>query len=116
MQKIFRFYKNSSNEWYIDLPEWKGDASELQMVEGADKMLDMVSGSRKGCELQFADEKFEGAQLLTLIHVREPNLGGGGDYLLETYNDQPIGQKIWLCAVTEFVFKSLPQKIWFKKI
>ena len=116
MQRIFSFYNNEQHEWYVDLPEWKGDRAELQMVEGADAMLDLISGNGKKCELKMSDEELDKADILTLTHIRDENFGGGGDYLLEVYNGNTINQKIWLCAVTEFVFKNLPEKIWFKPV
>jgi hypothetical protein len=49
--KYLNFEKNSNNEWYVILPEWKGDKSELQMVCGADIMLDILSQGEKQIEL-----------------------------------------------------------------
>ncbi|PSL21474.1 DUF6717 family protein [Chitinophaga ginsengisoli] len=34
MRHTFRFYKTSSNRWYIDLPGWEGGIGELEMVDG----------------------------------------------------------------------------------
>ncbi len=39
----FRFYKDELNRWYVDLPEWEGDQAELEMVCGADTMLDILA-------------------------------------------------------------------------
>ena len=113
MQRTFSFYKDNNGEWYVDLPEWKGDKADLQMVEGADTLLDLISRNREKCSLYMSDEIFDKAEFLTLIHIREKNLGGGGDYFLESYNGNSVQLKLWLCAVTEFVFQGLPQKIWF---
>jgi len=38
------FYKETTGEWYIDLPDYPGPKEDLQMVLGADKMLDPISG------------------------------------------------------------------------
>ena len=40
--KILKFNKESNGKWYIDLPKWKGKKSALQMVCGADKLLDLI--------------------------------------------------------------------------
>lgn len=116
MTQTFRFYKEANSRWYIDLPEWTGSKDELEMVEGADTMLDIVSGQTNECFLRMSDENFENAEVLVLEKTRIPNHGGGGDYLLETYEGETILHRMWLCEVTEYVFKALPQYIYFKKV
>ena len=34
------FVKEKSGRWYIDLPEWEGAHANLEMVAGADLLLD----------------------------------------------------------------------------
>lgn len=110
------FKKNDKGEWYVLLPEWKGDPEDLQLVEGADQWLELLSDQGKTLKLWLADEQFEDAAILTLLHVREANLGGGGNYYLESYQGKKIGLKLWLCEVTRFVFNDLPQRIYFLKV
>ena len=116
MKRTFRFYKDDQHKWFVDLPEWSGDRDDLEMVEGANVFLDHVSGQSTECQLLMTDEKMKDSELLTLLHIREKNLGGGGIYFLENYRNEPLRLKLWLCSVTEFVFKTLPQKIWFRKM
>ncbi|WP_293307981.1 DUF6717 family protein [Pedobacter sp. UBA5917] len=116
MERVIRFYKNAKHEWFADLPEWGGAISDLQMVEGADDLLNWVAGAENECRLLMADERVENAELLRLVYIREENLGGGGDYLLENFRDRLINHKLWLCNVTEFVFKQLPKQIYFREI
>lgn len=111
----FTFNKNKKGEWYLDLPTWDGDPEELQMVEGADQWLELVSNHSKEVQLLLSDQNFANAEVLTLLRVKEENLGGGGIYYLERYQDKEIELKIWLCEVTRFIFKELPQKIYFLK-
>lgn len=113
-QKQFKFYKNEKGEWWLILPEWKGDPEDLQMVEGADKWLDLISDIKKEIELEISDKYFNKTETLTLLRIREENLGGGGIYFLETYQNQKIDLKLWLCEVTNFVFNAIPQKIFFR--
>jgi len=115
MERLIRFYKNAKGEWYADIPEWDGNESDLQMVEGADELLEWVSVSTNECSLLMADLHMANAEILKLIYTREENLGGGGDYLLESFRGNYINHKLWLCGVTEFVFKELPEKIYFKE-
>lgn len=116
MERIIRFYKNAKHEWYADIPEWGGAIADLQMVEGADDLLNWIAAAESECKLLMADERIENAETLTLVYVREENLGGGGDYLLENFRDQLINHKLWLCNVTEFVFKQLPERIYFREV
>ena len=114
MERLIRFYKNAKQEWYADIEEWGGDMADLQMVEGADDLLNWIAGDSDSCKLLMADDYMKDAEILELVYVREENLGGGGDYLLETFKEKVVNHKLWLCNVTEFVFKQLPEKIYFK--
>ena len=105
-----------NSEWWLKLPEWKGNPEDLQMIEGADQWLDLMSDGKPTINVGIADEKFKGAEILTLMRIREDNLGGGGIYYLETYKEQKLELKLWLCDVTCFVFHCLPQKIYFSLV
>lgn len=111
--KTFEFQKNQNGEWYLILPSWQGDPGDLQMVEGADEWLELLSQGTKSLKLKLADKKFNDANCLTLMRLREENLGGGGIYYLEKYRNQTVGLKLWLCDVTSFVFGHIPQRIYF---
>lgn len=114
--KPYKFIK-TGNDWYIDLPEFLeqgGSIGDLQMVDGADKMLDMMAGKESFVTVYVAREKFEGADILTLTEKCEPNVGGGY-YMMKYYEGQEINQTLWLCQVTEFVFGDIPQQIFVKK-
>jgi len=41
--ETFKFEKESDNKWYVVLPEWEGEHWELEMVMGADTMLDILA-------------------------------------------------------------------------
>jgi len=115
MQRKFRFYKTANGEWYVELPEWKGDPEDLQMTQGADEWLDLLTGKEEVL-LTIADMPFEGAEFLTLMRLGEPNLGGGGNYILESYQSKNVSLKIWLCEVVEFIFNEYPQRIYFSVV
>jgi len=112
-KREFEFNKNSKGEWWLDLPEWKGDPTDLQMMEGADEWLNLISDNHNKVELKMSDQPYNGAEVLTLLRIREANFGGGGIYYLDTYKSGKVGLKLWLCDVTSFVFDHIPQKIYF---
>lgn len=110
----FRFYKEKTGKWYIDLPKYKGPKADLQMVAGADTMLDIVSNSGTDTSLILAEELFEGAEQLNRIKERK-SAEGGGDYILKTYAGEQINHGMWLCEVVKYIFRRLPVVIYFKR-
>lgn len=111
MKQTFRFYKTASGRWYIDLPEWTGSIDDLEMVEGADTMLDKVSGYTNECHLEMSDEHFEEADVIRLVTDLSDSIGGG-DYIMESYKGDTVNHEMWLCAVTVEVFGGLPFEIY----
>jgi hypothetical protein len=112
-----RFYKDGIS-WYIDLPaylEQGGTIGDLQMVDGADKMLDIVAAGKSDVVLQISTEAFGQADVLELMEKCDPYIGGGY-YLLKDYEGQTFNQRMWLCQVTEFVFGDLPSHIYIKRV
>jgi hypothetical protein len=114
--KTYRFIKTGEN-WYIDLPEYLeqgGSIGDLQMVEGADTMLDVMAENKDKVTLTIARELFQGADKLILTEKCDP-LIGGGYYLMKEYEGKQINQIMWLCQVTEFVFGDIPPEIYIRK-
>ncbi|WP_373284089.1 DUF6717 family protein [Pedobacter quisquiliarum] len=112
---MFRFHKDASNEWFIVIPEWTSYKAELEMVQGAATMLDLVGENSKECYLKLSDQTLNGVEVLKLEQARIQNQGGGGDYILDNFQSETINHKSWLCEVTRLVFNGLPQEIYFKK-
>jgi len=112
----YHFIKEGS-DWFIDLPEYieqGGSKGDLQMVEGADKMLDYISGENNEVSLIIDRNFFTGSDELILIERCDPVIGGGY-YTLRTFEGKEIHQTMWLCAVTEYVFGDLPEQIFIKR-
>lgn len=114
--KAYRFVKEG-RDWYIDLPEYieaGGSKGDLQMVEGADKMLDMIAEGKDDVSILIDEVFFPGSDELTLTERCDPYIGGGY-YNLKLFEGKEINQMMWLCAVTEYVFGDLPERIFIKK-
>ena len=104
--KNYTFNKEQGN-WYIDLPNWEGTKAELQMVAGADTLLDKLSNYGTSVNVTISTEKKspEGFQTLKRIIQTPPN---GCMYHLGI-------APVWLCNVTKFVFEGVfPKQIHFK--
>lgn len=111
-----RFIKEEMG-WFIDLPEYLaagGAKADLQMVAGADTMLDVMAGGGDSVTVQLDEAPFEGADELQLTELCDPILGGG-IYDMKSFEGRDVNQQMWLCAVTEFVFGYMPPKIWVKR-
>jgi hypothetical protein len=110
----YRFYKTEEDKWYIDLPEWKGTQEDLQMVAGADILLDKFSNNATEVTVELSDrykDRLNGGNyaLLKLERTFTKGQGGGGDYKYQ-------GESIWLCDVTKFIFKKFPLYIVFRVV
>lgn len=117
MEHVNNFYKTDKGEWYIDLPEWEGDNSALQMVLGADDMLDCMAGEHNEVRIKFADSPFEGSVKMTKLEegVDGDESFGGATYEVKQHEvlGIPFFQKLWLCDVVKFIFGEMPNVIYF---
>ena len=111
----FKFYKESDSRWYVDLPEWLGSKSDLEMVCGADKMLDILSEGKDYVYLYLSTKEFTHSNILELVEICKPEMGGGW-YILKEYNGVKFDLYMWLCDVTKFVFGELPSTIYIAVI
>ena len=107
MIRRFKFYKYDDNRWFVELPEWDGEKDDLEMVMGADILLDVLSGNSDYCYVTFGDEPFEGAKTLSYDHKES----SPGYYNNDAWHG---ASTVWLCYVTEFVFGKYPEKIYYK--
>lgn len=108
-----KFVKEDSKNWYIDLPNWTGRKSALQMVAGADTLLDLISCGTDEVILFVSNHDFDGAEVITKVRKSWFN---GADYHCKTYKGVEINHDLWLCNVTKFVLGYFPEKIYFAKL
>lgn len=112
-KRTYRFYKANFNQWYCDIPEWLGSVSDLEMVSGADTMLDYFAKGETEVFLTLSTDSFTSPGCLKFIE--EDKNHGGAWYILESYGDDNLNLKMWLCDVTKFVFGYLPKKIYIQQ-
>ena len=112
----YRFYKNG-REWFVDLPEYLekgGSVGNLEMVEGADTMLNIIAEDKEEVILYMSTEKLVNSDHLTLKEKCEP-LKGGAYYFMKEFEGKEINLTMWLCQVVEFVFGDIPTNIFVRK-
>lgn len=111
--KKHKFYKESDGRWYIDLPQWPGSKADLEMVAGADTMLEMVGDGESEVWLEMSDENFPGANTLKFVRMAD-ELYNGAFYYIDSFDGKEIKMDVWLCDVTKFVFGGyFPNEIYF---
>jgi hypothetical protein len=106
MIKKFTFVKENTGRWYVVLPEWTGDKEDLEMVMGADTMLDILSQGDSVVDVVLSTEPFDNHKF-ELMFINEES-GGGWYKFYSEFNEM----NIWLCSVTKFVFGELPKTIY----
>ena len=105
-------------KWFVELPEWKGDKCELQMVMGADSFLDILAQGEPCVELILSTEPINGCEELKLVRLGDlegPEMSSGAWYQFDKYKDTPFMFELWLCDVTKFVFGEFPSSLYFVK-
>jgi hypothetical protein len=107
MSLHFKFERELDNRWYIVLPEWEGDHAELEMVCGADQMLNILAQGEDEVYLHISLTHIDNSMELSFI---EEDDGGAWYNVTSDLFEFPI----WLCHVTKFVFGELPTKMWIR--
>jgi len=116
----FQFYKTEDDRWFIDLPEYPGPNSDLEMVRGADDFLNSLAvGDSSLCmdvcvyKRNFVYYKRKGYSKLKLKYSDE--IGGNGAYY-ETDEElyEGVLRTIWLCDVVKYIFGNFPNTIYYK--
>lgn len=108
--KRLRFYKESDNRWYVDLPEWAGSKADLEMVSGADSMLEYMAEGRGQAWLVMSEQEFENSDKLEFLRLAT-EIENGAFYKLDKYRGIEIGLEMWLCGVMKYVFGDFPKTI-----
>lgn len=107
----FKFYKEADGRWYVDLPEWPGSKADLEMVAGADAMLEYMAEGEGEVRVYISEEEFEGAETLRLEGKAE-DIGSGAYYFMQRYRGINIDLKMWLCDVVLFIYSGkFPDKL-----
>lgn len=110
--KRLLFEKEATGKWYVVLPEWTGSKDDLEMVAGADSMLDVFSAGKNLITLDVATEMFEGSTHTLSLKKRGEGEDTGATYIV----DGGTALEIWLCEVTTFVLGDFPDMLYVKII
>jgi len=99
MTKELDFHK-IGDRWYADVPGWKGSLDDLEMVMGADTLLDAITNNGRFARIQLSTEQTYGS-----IHAEfKESVYDGSTYTIEGV---PEVSEIWLCKVNDFFWKEI---------
>ena len=102
------FEKWEDGRWFAVLPEYDGDQEDLEMIDGADKLLDFLTTDALYVNIDFSTNEHESWSKLIL----EAHDEIGGTY--SVHGIKGFEQDIWLCNVTHVIFGEHPEVIFFK--
>jgi hypothetical protein len=86
----------------------------LQIVAGADDVLDLYAKYNSSVSMLIDIRPFEGADHLHLVSPGDQGIGGGAYYTVYSIEGKSLHQQIWLCDVLLFVFGGIPEDIYIK--
>lgn len=93
-----------AGRWLVNLPDWRGALDDLEMVAGADTLLDEMAQGNLIVTITLSTTPIDNP-LYVLTKFKEDAVGG-------TYRAENIPYTIWLCNVTKFVFQCHPDTIY----
>ena len=91
-----------------------GAPGDLQMVAGADEVLDLLAAHQTSVSLMISESPFENADHLRLLEPGDP-AEGGAYYQLGILEGKRLDRMVWLCNVLLFIFGSIPSDIYIKR-
>jgi hypothetical protein len=112
--QILSFQKSCIDQkWYLCYPEYRGPIADLEIVEGAELLLNELSDNLSLLKFQISTTTFEGASMI-FKKLNETSDEKGANYQLY-YNDFPTHQ-VWFCGVLEHLMGRFPDALYAKKI
>jgi len=105
--KTLKFNKED-NKWYIDIPEWQGSKADLEMVSGADDLLEYLADNKDTVSI-IAFEDIPSGPSICL--EKSKDLTNGADY--KVFGCDAVDE-LWLCDVTKYVYGYMPDFIFVK--
>lgn len=110
------FNREDNGGWYIDLPVWQGAHDSLEMVAGADWLLEFVGNGAPRVEVEVVKsnemlDEMENDKRFFRCDQTEQSLVGGATY---DVNLEGFDRTMWLCPVTLFVLGEYPKYLYIK--
>jgi len=104
------FEKWEDGRWFVVLPDYDGPQEDLEMVDGADEFLDVLTTDGLYVTLDVSLDKNPWNDQFCLKLVKHDEIGG----TYEVTDHARFNKDIWLCNVVHYLFGELPEYIYYK--
>ena len=104
------FERFEDGKWYVVFPEYDGPQEDLEMVDGADKMLDALTADGMYVTLDVYLEEPSSNDFFTL--EQEAHDEDGSFYNVK--DCKQYSGTVWLCNVVHEFFGNHPERIYCK--
>jgi hypothetical protein len=101
-----------SDRWFLDIP-WIGDVNDLQMINGADTILEKLNIENKNVVELLITENKPPYPIMAVLTFKSAD-SSGVTYTINAVNTQlyDLDKKTaWLCNVTKNLFDTFPKEI-----
>ncbi len=102
-------FKKLSNRWFVDIP-YDGSVDDLQMVSGADLMLESIANGNETVVVRVSRTKIAHSVELSILESDDV----GATYFVDNWDNEECTYRgnVWLCNVTKLVFGDFPSHIY----
>ena len=106
------FEKWEDGRWFVVLPDYDGDQEDLEMIDGADKLLDILTTDGLYVTLHVSLEN-PNNDMYTLKLVKHDEIGATYEVV---NHGRFLDKDIWLCNVVHYLFGEHPEIIYFEPV
>lgn len=112
--QILSFQKSCVDQkWYFRYPEYTGPHSDLEIVEGAEQLLTLLSDNLNLVQFHVSTTAFDGASMI-FKKLDETSDEKGANYQL--YHNNYQTHQVWFCAVLEHLMGHFPDVLYAEQV
>ena len=110
MKMKYRIRKAKSSNWYVEIPGYTGETTELRFTNTSEFCEIMAKGDDY-FYLTMSEEKIPGSNQLIFTDVNLKD--NGAWYFIGDYNGQTHNKTFLLCDILKHLFGYYPENIYF---
>lgn len=103
-----KFVKQQNSRWYIEIPNYTGPQEDLEMVCGADSLLDILAQEENSVHISVFTYPISNPKFILCFSEEESD---GAWYHVVGMQSH---LKIWLCKVIKYLYPGFPLILYCK--